>query len=177
MARYPAIYAGQRVTGTLLQSMITDTYTKNTTQTRASTTTLADDPDLTATLEATATYHVVFYIHYAALDTSQLQTAWTVPAGASGNRSAMGAAYQLASGAATAAAADGGYARSGVHGYSTAVRYGTRNNASNQCLVIEESVLTTTAGGTLALQWAQALSSATATSLSAGSSLHIRRLS
>ena len=176
MARYPVIYAGQRLTGTLISSIIPDIITKNTTLTRASTTTLTDDPDLVASLEASAFYHVIFYIHYAALDVSQLQTAWTVPASASGVRSASGAAWTLAGGAATAAAADGGYSRAGVHGYTTAVRYGTRNSASNQCVAVEESFVSTSSAGTLALQWAQGVSNASPTSLSAGSSLHVRRL-
>ncbi|MGQ4349681.1 hypothetical protein [Streptomyces sp. SAS_275] len=174
--RYPVIYAGQRVTGTLMSSMLPDIITKNSTLTRASTTTLTDDPDLVATLDANAFYHIVFYIHYAALDVSQIQTAWTTPSGASGVRSASGAAWTLAGGAATAAAADGGYSRAGVHGYTTAVRYGTRNSASNQCVAVEESYLSTASAGTLALQWAQGVSNASATSLSAGSTLHVRRL-
>lgn len=176
MARYPVMYAGQRLTGQLLQAAQPDIYTKVTNLDRAATTTVTDDPDLTATLEANAVYHVTMYIHFAALDVSQFQTQWTVPASASGIRSAVGPAWTLAGGAGTAAAADGGYHRSGAHGYGTAVRYGTRNSASNQCTSVEESVLTTVSGGTLALQWAQALSNASPTRVAAGSSLHIRRL-
>lgn len=176
MSRYPAIYAGQRLTGQLLQAAQPDIYTKVTNLDRAATTTVTDDPDLTCALEANATYHVIFYIHFAALDAAQFQTQWTVPASASGVRSAAGPAWTLAGGAATASAAEGGYHRSGVHAYTTGVRYGTRNSASNQCVAVEESVLTTVGAGTLALAWAQAVSNATATRVAAGSSLHIRRL-
>lgn len=174
--RYPTIYAGQRITGLLLQSMMPDVIVKGTTEDRTSTTTLTNDAELTATLEANAVYHIIFYIHFAALDVSEFQSQWAVPAGASGLRSTQGAAYQLAGGAATVAAADGGYHRSGVHGYATSVRYGTRNNASNQVLVQEESVMTTVSSGTVALMWAQAVSNASVTRVGAGSSLHIRRL-
>ena len=67
MSRYPSIYAGQRLTGTLLQSMMPDIIVKNTNEDRPSTTTLANDTDLVATLEANAVYHVVMYVHFAAL--------------------------------------------------------------------------------------------------------------
>jgi hypothetical protein len=178
VSQYPTIYAGQRLTGTLLRSMMPDIIVKNTNEDRASTTTLANDSDLVATLEANAVYHVTMYIHFAALDAAQFQTQWALPTGASGNRSANGAAYELASsGAATAQAANGGYHRSGVHGFGTAVRYGTRASATNQALAIEEGVVTTSStAGTIALMWAQFTSNATATRVGAGSSMHIRRL-
>lgn len=178
MARYPTIYAGQRITGTLMQAMLPDVVWKTANEDRAATTTLANDSDLVATLEANATYHVTMYIHFAAVDAAQFKTQWAVPTGATGNRSALGAAFELASsGAATTQAADGGYHRSGVHGYTTTVRYGTRASATNQALVVEESILTTSStAGTLALQWAQFTSNATATRVAAGSSMHIRRL-
>lgn len=174
--RYPTIYAGQRLTGLLLQTMLPDIIFKGTNEDRASTTTVANDAELTATLEANAVYHIQFFIHFAAIEAAQFQTQWTVPASATGVRSAVGAAYQLAGGAATASAADGGYHRSGVHAYATAVRYGTRASASNQAATLEESILTTVSAGTLALQWAQAVSNASATRVAAGSSLHVRRL-
>ena len=177
MSRYPTIYAGQRLTGSLLRSMMPDIVTKEANEDRASTTTLTNDTDLVATLEANARYHVTFLIHFAALDAAQFQTAWTVPSGSSGVRSAAGAAWTLAGGAATAQAADGGYHRSGVHAFTTAVRYGSRNSASNQCVCVEEAYVTTSStAGTLALQWAQAVSNATATRVAAGSSLHVRRI-
>lgn len=176
MSRYPALYAGERPTADLLLPMIPDVYYKVGNTDRSATTTLADDPDLTTTVEANAVYHVTCYIHFAALDAAQIQTAWTVPAGATGNRSAFGAAFQLAGGANTAVAADGGYHRSGCHGYATPVRYGSRNNSVFQCLALEESIVTTSSAGTLALQWAQAVSNAGATRVAAGSSLHVRRL-
>ncbi|MFI2426499.1 hypothetical protein ACH5A7_20785 [Streptomyces sp. NPDC018955] len=178
MARYPSIYAGQRITGTLMQSMLPDVIWKTANEDRAATTTLANDSDLVATLEANATYHVTMYIHFASLEAAQFQTQWAVPTGATGNRSAAGAAYELASsGAATSQAANGGYHRSGVHGFSTSVRYGTRASATNQALALEEAIVTTSStAGTLALMWAQVTSNATATRVGAGSSMHIRRL-
>lgn len=176
MSRYPVLYAGQRLTAPLLSAMLPEIVTKETNEDRAATTTLTTDSDLVTTLEANSKYHVIFYIHFAASDAAQFQTAWTVPASATGGRSAVGAAYQLAGGALTAAAADGGYHRSGVHGFGTPVRYGSRNNNANQALALEESYITTSSAGTLAFQWAQAVSSATATRVGAGSSLIVHRI-
>ncbi|MFE7973014.1 hypothetical protein [Streptomyces shenzhenensis] len=173
MSRYPTIYAGQRITGTLLQSTIADEYYKVTNTDRTSTTTFADDPDLTTTLEANAVYRVAFYLHYAAMAAAGFKTLWTVPAGASGNRSAIGpeqgVTLALTSGS-------GGTGRLGVHAYATTVTYGTRDHATNQAWALEESIITTSSAGTLAVQWAQATSNATATRLAAGSSLVVRRL-
>lgn len=170
MSTYPSITAGQEITSTLLTSMLPDIVYKTANEDRSATTTLADDTELTTTLEASAVYHVTFYLHYAALDAAKIKTAWTVPSGASGLRSATGAGS--ASTDATAATTS----RFGVHAFTTTVTYGTRSSATNQCVAIEEGVVTTTSAGTLAIQWAQDASNATATRVGAGSSLHVRRI-
>lgn len=172
MSQFPVIYAGQRITATLLTSMEPINVWKTNNTDRASTTTVTDDPDLTVTLEANATYRAVFYLHYAATDTARFKTQWTVPSGATGNRTAVGADQ----GVILSGTSSGGTGRYGVHGYTTACTYGTRNDNTFLCSAIEEAVLTTTSAGTLAIQWAQATSSATASRLGAGSSLHVQRL-
>lgn len=173
MPRYPSIPAGQRLSGALLASMLPDTYWKTANLDRASTTTFADDPDLAAPLEAGATYHVAFYLHYAALDAARFKTMWNVPSGASGLRSAIGPDQ----GVILSGTSAGGTGRWGVHNFSTSVTYGTRDpSATNQCAAIEEGVVTTVSAGTLALQWAQVTSNATAARLGAGSTMHVRRL-
>lgn len=170
MSRYPVIQAGQRMPAAVYQSMLPDEKWKTAHEDRSSTTTFADDTDLTTLLEANATYHVIMYLHYAALSTAGFKTAWTVPSGASGNRSAQGA------GAAATDATAATTSRFGVHAFTTSVSYGTRSSSSNQCLAQEEAVLTTTSAGTLAVQWAQDTSNATATRLGAGSIMIVRRI-
>jgi hypothetical protein len=172
MAQYPTIPAGTRITSGLLMSMLPQTMWKTVNTDRAAATTFADDPDLTVALEANATYHVCFYLHYAALDLARFKTMWTIPSGASGLRSAIGPDQ----GVSLSGTSAGGTGRWGVHAVTTSVTYGTRDSATNQCAAIEEGVVTTTSAGTLALQWAQVTSNATATRLGAGSSLHLRRL-
>ena len=172
MSQHPTVYTGQRITGTVLTSFSSFDFWKNSNTDRSSTTTLADDPDLTMTLEANATYRVIFYMHYAALDAARFKTAWTVPSGSTGARTAVGPDQ----GVILSGTSSGGTGRFGVHAYATTCTYGTRDHATNLCSAVEEAVLTTSTAGTLAIQWAQATSNATATRVGAGSSLHVRRL-
>ncbi|MGW7424431.1 hypothetical protein ACWGJB_31120 [Streptomyces sp. NPDC054813] len=142
--------------------------------TMTSTTTFASDPELQMTLAANSTYRVEFYLHYAALDAARLKTQWLVPASASGNRSALGPDL----GQILSSTSSGGTGRFGVHTFTTAVTYGTRDSASSQCVAIEEGTVTTGAsGGTLAIQAAQATSNATASKIAAGSFMRVRLIS
>lgn len=139
---------------------------------RASTTTLTDDPDLTMTLDANAVWVVEFHLHYAATDTARFRTAWTVPASAAGNRSAVGPDQ----GVILSSTSAGGAGRWGVHNFGTTATYGTRDSATNQCVAVEEATVITTTAGTCALQWSQVTSSATATRLAQGSWMRAVRL-
>jgi len=139
---------------------------------RASTTTFADDPDLTVTLDANAVYAVEFHMHYAATDAARIKTAWTVPASAVGNRSAMGPDQ----GVILSSTSSGGTGRWGVHNFPTIVIYGTRDSGGSQCVAVEEAAVITTTGGTCALQWAQNASSATATRMAQGSWMRATRI-
>lgn len=135
--------------------------------------TLTDDPDLTMQVDANAVYHVEFHMHFAATDTARFRTAWTVPASTSGNRSAVGPDQgQILSGTSS-----GGTGRWGVHNFSTACIYGSRNDNTLQCFALEEATIFTTTAGTCALQWAQSTSNATASRLSQGSFMRVTRLS
>ncbi|MFI9244138.1 hypothetical protein ACIGXF_16470 [Streptomyces sp. NPDC053086] len=135
--------------------------------------TLTDDPDLTIALDASAVYKVEMHLHYAATDAIRFRTAWTVPTGATGNRSAVGPDQgQILSGTSS-----GGTGRWGVQAFSTACIYGNRDSSVLQCFAMEEAIVTTTTAGTCALQWAQSTTSASiATRLAAGSSMRVTRL-
>lgn len=170
MSQYPVIPAGSRITAGLLSSMLPVFVRKASDTSRASTTTVTDDPDLTTTLEANAMYRVTFWIHYSAAAAGGFKTQWTVPSGASGLRSCWGVGTSPTS--TTDPQGDG---RWGVHGFTTATSYGTRDS-TNQVLAKEEGDIVTTSAGTLALQWAQTASSATATRVVSRSFLLVRRL-
>jgi hypothetical protein len=172
MSRYPVIYAGQRITGALLQSMIPDEIQKLVNTDRNSTTTVADDPDLTTTLEANARYFIEFELWYAATNASGgIKTAWTVPSGVTGNRSALGLADSVSSGVPE------GSGRFGVHAFTTAVAYGDRASSTNLVVAKECALLTTaSSSGTCALQWAQNVSDAANCRMGAGSLMRVTRL-
>lgn len=173
MAQYPIIPAGSRITSGLLMSMLPQVMYKAANTDRSATTAFTDDPDLTVALEANAVYHASFYLHYAGLDAARFKTIWSAPVGASGLRSCVGPDQ----GVVLSSTSTGGTGRWGVHAFTTSVTYGTRDpSATNQAFALEEGVITTTSAGTLALQWAQVTSNATASRLGAGSTLHLRRL-
>jgi hypothetical protein len=174
MSRYPAIAAGQRITTNLLNAMIPVVIDKPSATSRSSTTTVADDPDLTYTLGANGMYLVEFYIKYSTpgpSGTAGFKTQWTVPSGASGNRTCMGPGSSQNDGG-----ADNISMHSGVHGYTTAETYGSRGTSTNQLLAIETSIVTTTSSGACALQWAQQTSNASATSVAVDSFMRIVQL-
>ncbi|MEU3528813.1 hypothetical protein AB0E62_34030 [Streptomyces sp. NPDC038707] len=136
------------------------------------TSTLTDDPDLTMTLDANGTFKVEFHLHFEATDAARFRTAWTVPAGATGVRSAVGPDQ----GQILSSTSSGGVGRWGVHAFGTACIYGSRNDNTLQCFAMEEGTVFTTAAGTCALQWAQSTTSTTASRLAAGSYMRVTRL-
>ncbi|MET8766312.1 hypothetical protein [Streptomyces sp. NPDC004658] len=170
MSTYPPIRAGQRITSTLLTSMLPLEAYKPSDTTRLATTTVADDPDLTLTLEANAIYYVEIFIHYASPSTELLKTQWTVPSGASGLRSAWGVASSVV------AADPAGDGRWGVHAFTTDVIYGTRTSGTNQSQAVETGNVATTSAGVIALKWAQNTSGATGTKVAAGSYMRVKRI-
>ena len=179
MSIYPNYTAGQRLTAADLQAGQFMIAVKTSNTDRASITTLTADPDLSFALAANAVYLVEFYLHYAALASASagFNTTWAVPSGASGNRSAHGLASTVSDTSSAPAGGGAGSVRSGVHGYATAIAYGSRNSGSNQCFALEEGLVTTSSAGTCAIQWAQNVSNATATRLAAGSWARALRIS
>lgn len=168
-AIFPNYTAGQRLTAADLQAGQYLVVQKVVTTTRASTTAIADDPELSFQLAANAQYLIEFFLHYAAVDLAKIDVAWTVPSGASGNRGVRGLASTVSDSSGAPAGGGAGSLRSGVHGFGTEVTYGTRNSNTLQCLATEESLVTTSSAGTCAVQWAQNASSTTGTVMAVGS--------
>lgn len=170
MTYYPSIAAGTDITDDLLNSMMPAFVLKPSDTSRTSTTTFTADPDLTFSLAANATYEIVLYLHYSGHQSGLIKTQWTVPSGATGLRSGIGAASTNTD---ANLQGDGRFA---VHGFTTAVTYGTRTTSTFQCAAIEEGIVTTTNAGTFSLDWAQNASHATATTVHSNSRLWVRRL-
>jgi hypothetical protein len=169
---YPGWIAGQRLTAADLAAGQFIIAVKTTNTDRALTSTPNDDPDLQFDVAANAVYAIEFYLHYAATSTPAFKTIWNVPVGASGNKGVQGPGSS-----ATASDANNISMRSGVHGYTTNIVYGTQNSGTAPCFAYEESLLTTSSAGTVALQWSQNTSNATATRLAAGSWARCLRIS
>lgn len=168
---YPDWAAGDLITASGLNYTQGQRIYKAAATSRSSTTTLADDPDLTVTLDANAVYFIEMHLHFVAQTTPLIKTAWTVPSGATGNRMAIGSGS-----AASDTNMNNVSGRFGVHGFTTEVVYGTRGANTNQSGAIESAIVTTTSSGTLALQWAQNTSNATASQMSAGSMMFVKRI-
>jgi hypothetical protein len=168
---YPDWAAGDPITASMLNYTQGDVIVKSVDTSRASTTTFADDPDLTTTLDASAVYFVEMWLHVVSPITEGIKLSWTVPTGATGNRSVIGIGSSQ-----SVSNADGVTSRLGVHNFSTVVVYGDRNNDTFQTKVVETSVLTTTSSGTLALAWAQNASGSTPAVVSAGSCMRVKRV-
>ena len=166
MSNYPTIGVGTRVTSTLLTSMQPNWYLKAANTTRTSTTTVADDPDLSVAVEANGIYYVKFEIKFEGLAAADFKTQWSVPSGATGNRNVNGPGSTAAD-----SNADNLSSKWGVHGLATAVTYNcARDSASLQQWCQEWAVITVGAtAGNVSLAWAQGTSNATGTVVVAGS--------
>lgn len=173
MAIYPNYVGGQRLRALDLQAgQFTIAY-KTAHTDRTSTASPADDPDLQFDLAANAVYLVEFFLYYSAISAAGFLTVWRIPDGAAGNKGIQGPGSS-----ATASDANNISMRSGVHGLTTLnVAYGTRNSATNQCFAYEESSLATQSAGTVAIQWSQNSSNATATRLAQNSWARCLRIS
>lgn len=156
MPTYPQILAGRGITASLLEQMLPLWEVKPATTPRASTTTLAADPDLTLTLPRPGTWAFELWLNY---------TGGTL--GSSDLKMAM-----VYSGTSTF----GVWGVSGINTSSTSAITANGRGIGTNTLTVGTSgatfytvdikgtvVISTT--GTLALQWAQNTSSATATNL------------
>lgn len=140
--------------------------TKTANETVTSSTTLQNDDQLTVTLDASSVYRIYMLLLMAGATAGEVKTSWTVPASATGFKSCMGPGSDSTS-------RDAGTTttmRYGVHTFTTTVNYGMAD-AVNFVHAVEQGVVTTTTGGTFVLQWAQQASSATASTIAAGSYL------
>lgn len=111
--------------------------------------TLQNDPDLVASMEANSVYDVRVHASIGGTD-GDLQTAWSVPTGATGSKQCFGP---------DAASADrtNTNVRASNHAFDTAVTYGVAS-ASALAAIIEVGRVVTTSAGTFVFQSAQASS-------------------
>lgn len=162
------LLAGQRLTAAGLQAIAPLQAWKSSDTSRASTTTLTADPDLTFPVAASAVYRLDGLLGYTGDVTGSggIQFAFTVPAGATLQWSAFYYATAVsAAGLNLAGTAGAGIAISAV-----------TDGAVQLPVFVRGWLSVSTTPGTLALTWAQNASDANATVLKAGSHLTLMRM-
>lgn len=172
MPQYPLILPGLDINEAWLNAMHNQFAFKAAHTDRSSTTTFAPDPDLVLPLTGSAVWRVEAWLLYGAGSTGDFKTSWSVPSGATGNRSVLGPGSTASDGG-----ADNIAMRAGVHNFGTTANYnGVRNSTGNLSFVLETATIWTASAGDVAILWAQNTSDATATRLGAGSYMTARRL-
>lgn len=158
---FPYIFAGQKLTASLLNQGLWTYTVKAGTTSRNTTVTSADDPDLSGIALPVGVVHVRARLFaYASSTTPNIRVAWAFTGTLSGFRSGSGPGNASTDPA-------NGTARSTGAAYSSDVVYSLAS--SNFHRIEEEGILTVTAPGNLSVKWAQGTSSGANTSV-AGSS-------
>lgn len=162
--KYPVINAGTTPTVTVLNEMLPLEAMKAGNTSRTSTTALTADPDLVFALEANATYDFEMELLYngGTNGSSDLKFAFTGPAG-----------YGMTLGNISVTIPAG----VGIGGGTQATTFTSGTVGAGNALMtrVTGRLTTSSTAGNLTLTWAQNTSSATATTLTAGSKMRARR--
>lgn len=167
MSTYPVIVAGMNLTSALLQAMLPQQAYKSGDQSVTSSVTLVNDSALVVPVAANAVYEVEAHVYYTGgtHNASDFKYNFTYPSGAT----SASVRYL------------------GLTPAALAVQYGTvilggagafGTNGTSNILTVDLwfTLATSLTAGNLQLQWAQNTSSATATTVKAGSLLKARRI-
>lgn len=175
MPQAPGFAVFQRVTADLLNATTPTIAVKATSlPSVVSSTTLINDGELINIALGIGVWDVQAYFYCtgdpAATTAGQINIAWTFSGTASGLRSCTGPAQDQTTGT----AGNNFAMRFDAHPFAVAIAYGIKGSTPN--LVHERSALTVTAAGNLGIQYAQRVSSATGTAITAGSYLTYRQI-
>lgn len=184
MSKFPVAYVGLPLTADFYNSGQSDWYWKTSATSITSDTSLNDDPDMSGISLGTGTYYIrgrylaQLGATSAAID---MNVAWAFSGTATGSRMCLGmdngvgvngywdgAAHQVTSGVRAL------IRMSGTAAFTTSIHYGLRETFTQQ--ILEDGILTVTASGTFAVQWAQNASSATSLTMNAGTYLMIKQI-
>lgn len=171
MATYPTILVGDLVTADLLTSMLTQTYTKLSSEGRPSTTTLANDGELSGIALAVGTYHVKLVIRWTVANaTPDLKTQWGFT-GTWNNTSRLTIGPGLTNVAAATAVTPIRFADAATNADAA---YG---GLSGPYTSTEEAYdVVVTVAGSLSFKWCQQTSDAGSTTVNSGSTFEVRRV-
>jgi hypothetical protein len=139
---------------------------------RINTTTMSDDPHLTVTVAASATYLIYAYLAYQAGTTGDINVAFTQPTGAAGSWQGTG----LGRGVTASVGTDGFTVRMNTNDIGTTQPRSYGGDTTNQAIQIM-GIVRTSSSGTFAVQWSQAaVDSGTATILRTDSWMQLVRV-
>lgn len=178
MSKYPAVAAGQRITASLLSSMLPDVVVKVADEgPLASTTTLQNDDELFLSTEASAKYDLDVQIFAITANTDiagDIKLGFTFPAGATLHFTGAGPHNSdLTSGSSSNGNGEW-VARMSATSGTTNIPYGMSGIAIG--VRISGTLITSTTAGTLQLQWAQNTSDPDGLTVLAGSRMTLRRV-
>jgi hypothetical protein len=146
---YPTFRAGQKVSGALLSSMLSQTVRKLSDTARTSET-ATDDPELSFEVEANAVYRMrgILYVSADNAESNDdIIIDWTVPASSTGRWGAVGPA--------TNATSDTGSARIIGSSVDASRQFGTDAGGSTSptTIHVQSLLITSSTAGTYALSW------------------------
>jgi hypothetical protein len=138
---------------------------------RASNTTLSNDPDLVVNVAANAVYFMHQSFVYQSPTGSDIKLAWIAPAGSAGWH-LLG---RLTTGLTATTVGSGATMDMGAVALGTTITAGSLTGTNIQCFMTG-TLRTSGTAGTLAFQWCQNVSSGTAAIIRANSSLMLQRI-
>lgn len=179
---YPTFLAGQRITAGLLSSAQSLVVRKTADTARSATTTTTADPHLQLTVEANAVYVWDGWIKYDADAAGDLNLDFTAPSGALGEWVGLGAGNPVTGASATptlridTAGASGYLIRTETTDVAAARSFGGLGAGTTLTVQLNGTLRVSTTAGTFSLDWAQAASVATATTLFTDSWFRFQRV-
>lgn len=169
---YPVPAVGTRLTADFLTSMLEITVRKAGSTSRASTTVVTADPELLLAVEANAIYSVKIGIMYTALtavSNGGISLTLTGPVGATGDFVASGKDT-------TTVTAGNNFDQTLYVALTSNVKFGGIVGNATTATSFDGTLSIGATSGSFTFTWAQAVSSATATVLLAGSFMQIKRI-
>jgi hypothetical protein len=180
---YPSLAGGQRITGSLLRSMIPQVVRKTADTNRSAVTSRTADPHLAFDGLANAVYVFDGWLKFDGDVSGDISLQLTVPSGALGDMTSWGAGNNVIGATAVPALQSNvgdprGYmVRTESLDVNSARTYGTLGvGGTPMGMTFYGTVRMSSTPGTISIDWAQAVSSATATSTYTDSWLRFQRL-
>lgn len=178
---YPQWLAGQDISADQLNEMLPKVVRKVTDTVRTSNATTSADPELQLTVAANAVYCWNGWVKYSSSTVADINLDFTAPSGALGEWAAMGAGNPVTGASATptlridTSGVSGYLIRTETNDVQQARSYGGLAVGTTLSLFLY-GTLRTSSGGTFSLDWAQATSEATNTTVYTDSWLSFQRV-